>query len=121
MPRKKVEKGKTRNIGIDVSPPKNECSDDFCPFHGTLPVRGKVIEGKIVSAKAQKTAIIEKQYFHFIRKFERYERRHSRIAAYNPECISAKEGDVVKIAECRPLSKTKHFVVVEVTLKAGEK
>lgn len=120
MARKKVSGEKARNIGIDVIPPKNQCEDDFCPFHGTLPVRGKVIEGKIVSSKAQKTAIIEKQYFHFIRKFERYERRHSRIAAYNPQCISAKEGDFVKIAECRPLSKTKHFVVVEVMQKAGE-
>jgi len=54
-----------------------------------------------------------KSYLHFIQKFERYERRHSRINAYNPSCISAKEGDVVKIAECRPLSKTKAFVVIE--------
>jgi small subunit ribosomal protein S17 len=34
--------------------------------------------------------------------------------AHNPPCINAKEGDVVKIAECRPLSKTKKFVVIEV-------
>ena len=121
MARKKKEAGKERNIGIDVKPPQKHCEDDFCPFHGTLPIRGKVIEGKVVSARALKTAIIEKGYFHFLTKFERYERRHSRIAAYNPECIAAKEGDVVKIAECRPLSKTKHFVVVEVTQAAGEK
>jgi len=121
MARKKKGEEKVRNIGIDVKPPHAYCEDELCPFHGTLPVRGKVIEGKVVSSKAQKTAIIEKQYFHFIPKFERYERRHSRIAAYNPECIAAREGDVVKIAECRPLSKTKHFVVVEVMQRAGEK
>jgi small subunit ribosomal protein S17 len=28
--------------------------------------------------------------------------------------MDLKVGDAVKIAECRPLSKTKHFVVVEV-------
>lgn len=104
---------KVRDIGIDVKKPEKTCEDEKCPFHGTLSVRGKILEGIVVSAKAQKTAIIERQYFHFVPKYERYERRHSRIPAYNPECISAKEGDLVKIAECRPLSKTKAFVVVE--------
>jgi len=121
MARKKKDEGSARNIGMKVNPPKERCEDDLCPFHGTLPVRGKVIEGKVVSSRALKTAIIEKQYFHLLPKFERYERRHSRIAAYNPECISAKSGDVVRIAECRPLSKTKHFVVIEITQREGEK
>ena len=47
-------------------------------------------------------------------KYERYERRKSKMIVYNPECIDAKKGDVVKVAECRPLSKTKSFVVIEV-------
>lgn len=106
-------KKKTRNIGVEVKPPKKECEDPKCPFHGELPIRGKILDGIVVSDRAQKTVIVEKTYFHLIPKYERYERRHTRIAAYNPECISAKEGDVVRIAECRPLSKTKAFVVVE--------
>ncbi len=105
---------KARNIGIGVKAPEKTCEDVNCPFHGKLSIRGKTIDGKVVSARAQKTVIIERGYQHFVPKYERYERRHSRIAAYNPECISAKEGDVVTIAECRPLSKTKAFVVVEV-------
>ncbi len=107
-------KQNVRNIGIVVTPPKNACQDRHCPFHGTLSVRGRVIKGRIVSVKAQRTAIIEREYFRFIPKYERYERRHSRTAAYKPDCIDAKVGDKVKIAECRPLSKTKHFVVIEV-------
>ncbi len=110
MPRNKKQ---SRDIGIDVNPPEKVCQDDKCPFHGSLPVRGKTIEGVVVSSRAQKTAIIERHYLHFLPKFERYERKHSRIAAYNPECISAKEGDRVKIAETRPISKTKAFVVIE--------
>jgi len=109
-----MKRQKARDIGIDVKPPGKTCEDEKCPWHGKLPVRGKILEGKVVSAKAQKTAIIEKSYLHFLPKYERYERRHSRIAAYNPECIAAKEGDKVRIAECRPLSKTKRFVVIEV-------
>lgn len=108
-----MAKKKVRNIGIEVKPPEETCEDPFCPFHGTLPVRGKILEGIVVSSKAQKTAIVERQYLHYLTKFERYERRHSKIAAYNPECISAKEGDRVRIAECRPLSKTKTFVIIE--------
>ena|SRR3972149_303010 len=107
-------KAKARNIGLGIKPPAKDCADEKCPWHGRISVRGKVLTGKVVSARAQKTVIIEKQYQHYLPKYERYERRHSRIAAYNPECLSAKEGEVVTIAECRPLSKTKSFVVVEV-------
>jgi len=104
---------KARNIGIDVKPPEKTCEDINCPFHGTLGVRGNLIQGKVVSTRAQKTAVIEKNYQHYLPKYERFERRHSRIVAYNPECVGAKEGNVVSIAECRPLSKTKAFVVIE--------
>ncbi len=106
-------KKSARNIGIDVKKPEKECSDEKCPFHGKTGVRGNIIKGRVVSTRAQKTAIIERQYQHYLTKYERYERRHSRIAAYNPECVNAKEGDVVTIAECRPLSKIKSFVVIE--------
>ena len=106
-------KQKSRNIGLDVKPPEKVCKDVKCPFHGTLPVRGKVFEGKVVSDKAPKTVVVRWDFHRYNQKYERYERRHSKVAAYNPKCIDAKEGDVVKIAECRPLSKTKKFVVIE--------
>lgn len=106
-------KKKVRDIGYDVKSPEKECNDRNCPFHGTLPIRGKILEGIVVSSKMSKTVIVERNYLHFIPKYERYERRRSKTAAFNPECIDAKVGDKVKIAECRPLSKTKHFVVIE--------
>lgn len=102
-----------RDIGIDVREPEKECEDDNCPFHGTLPVRGQVLKGEVVSDKAPKTVIVLRSYLKKIAKYERYEKRTSKIHAYNPPCINAKVGDIVKIAECRPLSKTKSFVVVE--------
>jgi len=101
------------DIGIDVRMPEQECEDVNCPFHGRLPVRGQIIEGVVVSDKAPKTVVILRSYLKKIRKYERYEKRKSKIHAHNPPCIDAKVGDVVKIAECRPLSKTKSFVVVE--------
>ncbi len=88
-----------------------ECKDIKCPIHGQLSTRGAKLSGKVVSAKAKKTAIVEIDYTRYIYKYERYLRKRSRIPAYNPECINAKEGNVVDIAETRRLSKTKSFVV----------
>lgn len=103
----------TRDIGINVNPPKGECSDIKCPFHGSLSVRGNILEGKVVSNRMQDTVVVQKEYEKLIQKYERYEKRRTKIHAHNPSCIDAKEGDRVKIAECRPLSKTKSFVVIE--------
>ena len=101
-------------VGIDVPEPKEKCDDPNCPFHGTLPVRGQILEGIVISDKAERTITVERSFYKFIRKYERYEKRKSRILAHKPDCIQLVVGDVVKIAECKPLSKTKHFVVVEV-------
>jgi len=101
------------NIGIEVSQPEKECSDVNCPFHGDLKVRGQIIEGTVVSGKMKKGVVVESSYLRYIEKFERYERRRSRITAHAPECISPRKGDKVKVMECRPISKGKSFVVVE--------
>jgi len=103
-----------KNIGIKgLKPPEKECNDPKCAWHGKIKIRGKLLKGKVVSAKSQKTAIIKIEYAHYVPKYERYERRHSRIPAHNPPCISAKVGDEVIIGETRPLSKTKHFVILQ--------
>lgn len=106
------KKKKIRDIGLDVKKPKNVCDDKKCPWHGYLKVRGRVFRGSVVSTYG-KTAIIEWNYHHYIHKYERYEGRKTRVAAHNPSCIDAKVGDFVTIGECRPLSKTKRFVVIE--------
>jgi len=100
------------NLGLGLKPPKDKCEDSKCPWHGRLSVRGKVLEGVVKSTKTHKTATVEWKFIKFVRKYERYERRKSSVTAYNPDCINAKDGDKVLMAECRPLSKTKHFVIV---------
>jgi len=102
-----------KDIGIEVGEPEKECEDINCPFHGKLAVRGEILEGVVVSDKALKTVVVLRSYVRKVRKYERFEKRRSKIHAHNPPCINAKVGDAVKIAECRPLSKTKSFVVVE--------
>lgn len=90
-----------------------ECKDIKCPEHGELATRGITFQGEVIGDKMQGTAIVFIEYTVKVPKFERYKRRHSRIKAHNPPCINAKVGDLVKIAECRPLSKTVHFVITE--------
>ena len=103
-----------KSIGINVEAPKEKCDDSRCAWHGRLAVRGKVFTGVVRSSKTRNTAIVEWGYHKRMPKYDRYERRKSRVSAHNPDCMKAKEGDRVVIAECRPLSKTKHFVVVAV-------
>lgn len=103
-----------KNIGIKAAKPAGKCDDDNCPFHGKLKCRGRTFVGTIISAKMQKTATVSWERRHFLKKYERYEKRKSKVKAHNPACINAHEGDIVKIMECRPLSKTKNFVIVEV-------
>jgi len=100
------------DIGVKVKAPKESCNDVKCPWHGKLPVRGRVFVGHVIRAKSKKSITVAWDYLSYVPKYERYERRRSKVFAYNPECINAKEGDKVVIAECRPLSKTKSFVVV---------
>jgi len=108
-----VEKNKARNIGLQVKTPEETCDDPNCPFHGTLPVRGQIITGTVISDKMHNTILVKKEFMHYLPKYERYEKRTSKYVAHNPPCIKASVGDTVKIAECRPLSKTISFVTIE--------
>lgn len=109
-----------KSIGLDIGAPENVCEDNNCAWHGTLSVRGKSMDAVVKSAKTAGTVIVELHYNKFMRKYERYERRKIRLTAHNPACIKAKQGDKVVIAECRPISKTKSFVVVGFVKEAGK-
>jgi small subunit ribosomal protein S17 len=108
-----------RNIGITVSAPAKACNDPNCAFHGSLPVRGKSFNGIVVSSKSNKMVVVAMEYPHLVGKYKRLERRRSKLHAYLPTCISALEGQRVRIAECRPLAKTVSFIVIEASETNG--
>ena len=89
-------------------------------MHGHLKTHGYQVEGVVVSDRAAKTAIVQREYTTFLKKYERSLRNTSRIAAYNPECMGAKAGDVVLISGSRRLSKTKSFVVTKIVRRASK-
>ncbi len=104
-----------RDIGIDVEVPAGEWDgDENCPFHGSLRLRGQVLEGTVAKIGMQNTIVIERNNVRFMQKYERYEKRTSALSAHLPSCIGEVTlGDRVKVMECRPLSKTVTFCVVE--------
>ena len=106
----------SRNIGIKVKSPKEDPAenDKKNPFNGTLSVRGKLFEGKVVKTKAKNTVVIQKESPVYFSKFKRYARSKNSIHAHVPSNLEINEGDIVIAAECRPLAKSVSFVVVGV-------
>ncbi len=104
----------TLNIGLKIKEPKKECADRNCPFHGSLSVRGKLFDGKVTGNKAKQTITLQKEAPVYFNKFKRYARSKSTIHAHVPGCIDTELGDYVLTAECRPISKSVSYVVVEV-------
>lgn len=102
----------SRNIGFAEAPSRT-CDDPQCPFHGNLAVRGKVLSGRVISSKNAKTVTIRRELMATDPKYKRVYKKYSSQAAHNPPCINAEEGDLVRIGECRPISKSVAFVVIE--------
>lgn len=80
---------------------------------GDVNAYGRSYVGTVVSDKMAATVVVAWKRRIYISKYERYAVKTSKVKAHNPDSISAKEGDVVRIVQCRPLSKTKNFIVVE--------
>ena len=67
-----------------------------------------------MSLRIPNRVVIEMEKIVYVPKYERYLTKRSKVKAHNPDEMAATEGDKVIIKECRPLSKTKKFVVTEV-------
>lgn len=106
---------KGKNIGHGIQIPKEpEVKDNNDPFYGSLRIKNSNFTAKVVSTKGTHTAIVVTERRVFNKKFQRYEKKRTRIAVHNPPSVEAKEGDVVRVFETKPISKTKHHVIVEV-------
>ncbi|MDA0654042.1 MAG: 30S ribosomal protein S17 [Proteobacteria bacterium] len=72
---------------------------------------GRIVQGTVVSDKGQKTIVVEveRRVKHPI--YKKFIRRRNRFHAHD-ETNQAKLGDVVRIQECRPISKLKTWRVV---------
>ena len=105
----------TRNIGLAVKKPTKKPLDNENnnPFAGSLTIHGKIFEGVVTKAKAKDTVVLERNTPIYFTKFRRYGRSKNKIHAHVPSNLDVHEGDTVIAAECRPISKSVSFVVVE--------
>lgn len=77
----------------------------------------RTLTGKVISDKCDKTVtvIVERKVKHPV--YGKYVRRSTKFHAHD-EANTAAQGDTVTIQECRPMSKTKSWLVLEVVEKA---
>jgi small subunit ribosomal protein S17 len=80
----------------------------------------RTIEGVVASEKRNKTITVVVEYQMKHAKYGKYLKRRTSLHAHD-EKNQAKLGDLVEIAECRPLSKTKHHRLVRIVQKAPER
>jgi small subunit ribosomal protein S17 len=90
------------------------CKDIDCPTHGNLSVRGRSFDGKVIR-KFNKRITIEFERMIYVQKYERYTKSRTKIHARLPKCMEQQInlGDLIRVQECRPLSKIIHFVVIK--------
>jgi small subunit ribosomal protein S17 len=80
----------------------------------------RTIEGVVASDKGNKTIKVVVNYQTRHAKYGKYLKRRTVLHAHD-EKNEAREGDTVELAECRPLSKTKHHRLLRIVQKAPEK
>merc|ERR1712064_114553 len=87
--------------------------DKKCPFVGKVSIRGRVLTGVITKMKMKNTVVLRRDYLHYIKKYNRFEKRHKNISAHMSPCFKdIVPGDTVLVGQCRPLSKTVRFNVL---------
>ena len=71
----------------------------------------RVMQGVVVSDKQDKTVVVkvERRVMHPL--YKKFIKRSKKFAAHDPE-NACKEGDKVRIRECRPISKRKRWEVL---------
>lgn len=79
----------------------------------------RTVEGRVVSNKMDKTVtvLVERLVKHPL--YGKYIKRSTKLHAHDAD-NACNEGDVVRVVECAPLSKTKNWRVVEIVTRAGE-
>merc|ERR1712060_497293 len=111
-----------KSIGLGFKTPKEATEgtyvDNKCPFTSTVSIRGRILTGMVKSVAMKRTIVVQRDYLHFIKKYRRYEKRRKTLMAHCSPCFRLGVGDIVKLGECRPLTKWVRFNVIKIERKA---
>lgn len=114
-----------KNAGLGFRTPKEAINgkyiDKKCPFTSSVSIRGRILRGIVHSTKMQRSIVIRRNYLHFIQKYQRYQKRHKNFTVHCSPAFDPKVGDDVIVGQCRPLSKTIRYNVLEVVKKSADK
>ena len=65
-------------------------------------IRGRILTGVITKMKMKNTVVIRRDYLHYIKKYNRFEKRHKNMSVHMSPCFrDVRVGDVVTVGECR--------------------
>merc|ERR1711973_40948 len=116
----------TKSVGLGFKTPREAIEgtyiDKKCPFTGNVSIRGRILTGIVQSMKMKRTITLRRDYLHFIKKYQRYEKRHRNMSVHLSPCFrDVQHGDLVTVGQCRPLSKTVRFNVLKVAKSTSAK
>ena len=114
-----------RPIGLGFKTPQaaieGQYVDKKCPFTSNVSIRGRIFKGVVLSNKMSRTIILRRDYLHYIKKYNRFEKRHKNLPAHlSPAFPRVRIGDVVTVGQCRPISKTVRFNTIRIEKKRIE-
>ena len=61
--------------------------DKKCPFTGNVSIRGRILTGVVIKTKMTRTLVLRRDYLHYVRKYNRFEKRHKNISAHCSPCF----------------------------------
>merc|ERR1712048_111383 len=106
----KTVKGKeqrfVKSVGLGFKTPREAIEGNYidkkCPFTGNVSIRGRILTGTVVKMKMQRTIVIRRDYLHFVKKYNRYEKRHRNMSVHLlPAFRDVTIGDLATVGECR--------------------
>ncbi len=118
---KAPEKPARKSTARKAAPRKAPAAEARAAEARTPEARGaRTLTGRVVSSKMQKTIAVEIERLVKHPTYGKYVRRTTKLLAHDEEGAS-REGDVVTITPCRPMSRHKSWRLLEVVEKAAER
>ena len=61
--------------------------DKKCPFTSNVSIRGRILTGIIIKMKMTSTFVIRRDYLHYVKKYNRFQKRHKNLSVHMSPCF----------------------------------